>query len=129
MSKWKMRIGGCTGCICMDCLFWWSLRCGCFDEFRAETDPFIKAHDGRIRKGWSHWDKPGEQDHWCRGGEFYPAVPGDCDRFVQYVDQRIEQCLKAPVSVFQDGFIRCPLVDRIGCEQCMEEWEEGGGAV
>ncbi|MDT4377355.1 hypothetical protein RO787_29015, partial [Blautia coccoides] len=69
--------GGCGQCVCRNCLYWWSDRCpygGCWDNHRAETDPYDKAHpDKPPRTVWSHWDKPGEQAHWCRGGTFYPA--------------------------------------------------------
>lgn len=32
--------------------------------------------------------------------------------------------LKANVSVFQDGYIQCSLLEKIGCEQCYRELEE-----
>lgn len=57
--------GGCTGCACRNCLYWWSMRCPygkCWDDHRADTDPYDKAHPGEPpRTWWSDWNKPGEQ--------------------------------------------------------------------
>lgn len=121
----KLSIGGCTGCVCNDCMKWWQSRCpygGCFDDGRAETMPYSKAHPGVIRKSWSEWDKPGEQEHWCRGGAFYPTRM--CDRYVKYQKPVVRECLEANVVVWPDGYIDCSLVNAIGCEECMKRWEE-----
>ena len=73
---------------------------------------------------WSNWNKPGEQAHWCRGGTFYPTYT--CKHFVKYKGQQVKTCLKYNVSVFQDGYIECGLVDTLGCEKCYEEFEKKG---
>ncbi len=122
----NITFGGCGQCVCRSCLYWWSGRCpygGCWDNHRAEIDPYDKAHpDKPPRTVWSHWDKPGEQAHWCRGGTFYPVHY--CPEFVKYQGQKVQECLKAMVSVFQDGYIVCSLVDTLGCTACYQEFCE-----
>ena len=94
-----------------------------WDDHRAETDPYDKAHPGEPpRTYWSNWNKPGEQEHWCRGGENYPVTY--CPHFVKYKGQQVKTCLKANVSIFQDGYIDCSLVENFGCEACYREFEE-----
>lgn len=116
----------CSQCICRDCLYLWSGRClygECYDDRRAKENPYDKAHpDKSPRTQWSDWNKPGEQAHWCRGGILYPEY--FCDKYVHYEGQKIEDCVKAPISVFQDGFIDCSLKSTIGCERCIEEAEQ-----
>lgn len=114
----------CKDCICYSCLYYWSARCPhglCYDDYRAKYKPHPADPS---RKAWSNWDLPGEQQHWCRGGALFPADPGDCEKYVEYEGQRIEECLKANVAVFQDGFISCSLIENFGCERCYEEWEK-----
>ena len=113
----------CSECICYRCMYWWSGRYpngGCFDDLRAKEDPYIKAHDGEIRSGWSRWKDPGEQDHWCRGGSFYSV--NECSSFVEYEGQHVHGCFGCNVSVFQDGHIDCSLVNMIGCTECMKTY-------
>lgn len=121
----KKNTNGCQ-CICKNCLYWWSSRCPygkCYDDYRAETEPYDKEHPGRPpRKQWSNWNKPGEQAHWCRGGIFYTAYY--CEHFVKYKGQQVRECIKANVSVFQDGHISCNMIDCYGCERCYAELEE-----
>ena len=115
----------CSQCACYDCLYWWSFRCPygeCFDDRRAIVDPYTSYHP--IRKTWSHWDAPGEQEHWCRAGSFYPISNTECSHYVHYEGQTVKTCLKANVSVFQDGYIDCSLVSNWGCRKCYEEFEE-----
>lgn len=125
-SQKKIAIGGCVGCACRACLYWWSSRCpygGCWDNHRAQTNPYNEAHPGELpRKYWSNRNKQGEQEHWCRGGTCYPI--SYCPKFVKYKGQQIQTCLKSCVSVFQDGYIYCSLVENIGCETCYREFEE-----
>ena len=121
-----VTFGGCGRCICRNCLYWWSGRCpynGCYDDHRAEVDPYDKAHpDKPPRTVWSHWDKPGEQAHWCRGGTFYPAHY--CPGFTKYKGCQIKECLKCNVAVYQDRYIDCSLVDTLGCTECYKEFNE-----
>lgn len=120
-----ITFGGCGRCICRNCLYWWSGRCpygGCWDNHRAETDPYDKAHPGKPpRTAWSDWNKQGEQAHWCRGGVAYPVY--HCPKFVKYQGQQVKECLNAMVSVYQDGYILCSLVETLGCEACYREFE------
>lgn len=114
----------CGDCVCRSCMYWWSGRCPygeCYDDHRAVVDPYDKA-DKPPRTQWSNWNKPGEQAHWCRGGMLYPVKY--CEHFVKYKGQKVKECLKANVSVFQDGYIQCSLLEKIGCEQCYRELEE-----
>lgn len=112
---------GCSPCICDQCLYWWSSRCPygrCFDDERARTEPYDKAHPEKSpRTGWTIWNRPGEQAHWCRGGFFYPARY--CEKFVKYEGSVIEECVDCPIQVFQDGYIICSLKEIMGCEACI----------
>ena len=112
----------CGSCVCDSCLYWWSSRCphgGCYDDFRAKDNPYDKAHPDRPpRKLWSHWNKPGEQAHWCRGGTFYPTHY--CEKYVKYEGLVIEECVNCNIQVFQDGHISCSLKGSIGCDACIE---------
>ena len=112
--------GLCKPCICNRCLYWWSDRCPnghCFDDKRAVDDPYDKAHpDKPPRNAWSDWNKPGEQAYWCRGGIFYPTYR--CSHFERYTGVKIEACIQCNITVYQDGYMFCPLVDNIGCEAC-----------
>lgn len=125
-SRVKHTWGGCTDCACRNCLYWWSSRCPygeCWDDHRAKADPYNKTHPGEPpRTYWSAWNKPGEQEHWCRGGRFYPI--SYCAEFVKYKGQQVKTCLKANVSIFQDGYIDCSLVENMGCKACYREFEE-----
>lgn len=58
----------------------------------------------------------------CAGGIFFPAQ--HCEKYVSYTGQKVKECLKAVVSVFQDGYILCSLTDNFGCEKCYEEFAE-----
>jgi len=117
----------CSDCICYHCLYYWSFRCphgGCYDDYRARYNPYTVHHMGDPpRKTWSYWDRPGEQQHWCRGGAFYPVDQGECEHYVHYEGQMIQTCLKANVAVFQDGYIECSMINCYGCERCYEEFE------
>ena len=122
----NIMVGHCGNCVCRSCLFWWSGRCphgGCYDDLRAQTDPYDAAHpDKPPRDLWSTWDQPGEQAHWCRGGVFYPTHY--CQNFQKYQGQQVKDCLEAVVSVFQDGYIDCSLVDSVGCAECYRRFGE-----
>ena len=121
----KLSVGGCGACVCKGCMRQWQGRCPygrCFDDVRAKNMPYDKAHPGVIRKQWSEWNKPGEQEHWCRGGAFYPTTM--CDNYVKYQKPVVKECLEALVTVWPDGYIDCSLVSTIGCESCMKRWEE-----
>ena len=116
-------------CICYNCLYWWSDRCPygkCYDDHRASEDPYDAAHPEELpRTMWTDWNKPGEQAHWCRGGIFYPTYY--CEHFQKYQGQRVEHCLNAAVSIFQDGYIYCSIVDSIGCQECYKRFETEKG--
>lgn len=114
----------CSPCICNRCLYWWSARCPygeCWDDHRAAMEPYDKAHpDQPPRTGWSSWRT--DQAYWCRGGAFYPVHY--CGHFVRYRGQMVKECLDANVSVFQDGYIMCSLVDTVGCQECYRRFME-----
>lgn len=124
----EVPLTGCEKCLCQSCLYWWSMRCPagrCYDDLRAKTNPYNKAHpENTPRVGWSNWNRPGEQEHWCRQGICYPIYGFECSHYVQYKGQQVKTCLKANVSVFQDGYILCSIIDTVGCQQCFEEWSE-----
>lgn len=102
-----MTVFDCGSCICRICLLWWSDRCpygGCWDEHRARINPY-------------------DQAYWCRGGVFYPT--DKCEHFAEYDEAatQVQDCLRAPVTKYQDGYIRCSLVESVGCEECYRQWE------
>ena len=115
----------CGQCVCNNCLYWWSKRCpygDCYDDIRAKENPYDKTHpDEPPRKDWSNWDKPGEQAHWCRGGMFYPI--SYCEHFVKYEGSTVEDCVDAPMQIFQDGYVICSLKDTVGCDECIARSE------
>lgn len=126
ISEWQETIHQtyswtCRDCICKRCLYWWSSRCQygeCYDDLRARENPYDKAHPGKPpRDGWSNWNKPGEQAHWCRGGTFY--ITSQCDHYVRYQGQTVEHCVYEAISIFQDGYIGCGTKERIGCDACI----------
>lgn len=49
----------------------------------------------------------------------YPAYY--CKSFTKYEGTTIEECIRAVIEVFQDGYIRCSIKDQIGCEACIDE--------
>lgn len=111
----------CSDCACRYCLYWWSGRCPygkCYDDHRATVDPYSDHYPDRHHL-WSDSYKPGEQAHWCRGGALYPT--DECPAFVQYTEQEIENCYKARIQVFQDGYRICPMTTNGACEQCLKE--------
>ena len=124
-NKEHPHTGFCSECYCRDCLYWWSFRCPyghCWDDYRAKEKPFDKLFPDRSpRTGWSDWNKPGEQAYWCRGGVLYPERK--CKHYVRYGGQTIEDCVRANVQVFQDGYMICNLKDAIGCDACIAEAE------
>lgn len=112
----------CSECLCIYCLYLWSGRCrygNCYDDYRAKSDPYTKHYPERHI--WSNSCKPGEQEHWCRGGIFFPTE--ECESFEQYEGQKIEQCHKASTRVFQDGYRICPMMVDGSCDQCMREMD------
>lgn len=125
----ELSVAGCGDCLCRDCLLWWSSRCPygeCYDSLRSRERPYDKTHPERPpRKGWSDWQK--DQAYWCRGGSTYPTHV--CDRYVHYTGSEVKECLLANVQKFQDGFIRCCLVDSIGCETCYKRFIEKEGGL
>ena len=120
----RKRFPGCDDCICKSCLYWWSSRCPygkCYDDYRAAAEPYDKVHmEEPPRTGWNHWET--QQAYWCRGGEFYPA--SCCGHFIKYKGCQVKDCLEAPVSVFQDGYIQCDMERIRGCRWCYERLEE-----
>lgn len=128
LIRWKEGgdMTSCLECVCKYCLYWWSSRCpygDCYDDYRAAVNPYDAAHPAKpLRTHWSNWDQPGEQAHWCRGGEFYPST--DCEYFIQYEGQRVSDCYRAVVSEFQDGYIDCSVREAMSCEACMKDMAE-----
>lgn len=113
----------CTNCICGSCLHSHKGDCPygtCLDDWRAQNDPYTNHHQPRYL--WSISHLPGEQEHWCRGGSFYPGI--GCAHHVLYAGATVRECLKANVTEFQDGSVRCSIADSIGCQRCYEEFLE-----
>ena len=111
----------CSDCVCRRCMRWWQQMCphgGCFDDLRAREDPW----KGPERRTWSDWNKPGEQAHWCRGGNFYPVE--SCGEFAEYQKPVVTDCLSAVIQKWADGTIQCSILDSIGCSECMRRFEE-----
>lgn len=121
-------IASCGACLCRNCLRWWSNRCpygGCYDDYRAEVNPYDKAHpDKPPRTLWSEWNRPGEQAHWCRGGIFYPTET--CEHHIPYQHDKVKvvSCFDSNVVVYQDGYIQCSIIDSVGCQECWRRFQE-----
>lgn len=115
---------GCGDCLCRECMLWWSNRCPygeCYDDRRAKENPYDAAHPNKPpRTGWTNWRT--DQAFWCRGGICYPQHV--CEHYVHYKGSKVKSCLMANVQIFQDGYISCSLVDRVGCEACYRMFEE-----
>lgn len=110
----------CSDCLCYYCLYYWSERYpygGCYDDYRAQEDPYTDHYPERHL--WSDSHKPGEQAHWCRGGNLYPTE--ECSYFEQYEGQKIEQCYRAMISTFQDGYRSCSMMVNGTCEKCLRD--------
>ncbi len=45
--------------------------------------------------------------------------------YEEYTGSTVRQCLCATVEIFQDGYIHCPILDEIGCEECTEDFGDG----
>ena len=112
--------------MCRTCLMYRSQRCpmgGCWDDERARREPYPR--DDR-RAMWTDHDKPGEGAHWCRGGMFYSLTDARmCPRYVAYDPDRhaVRDCLEGVVETYQDGYVKCSLIDVTGCEECMRRFE------
>lgn len=114
---------GCSACECKKCLHWWKGDCPngtCYDDARAKLDPYTNHYPKRY--GWSDADKPGEQEHWCRHGAFYPVTGLPC--YVKYLGGRVEPCFGPNIVRYQDGSMKCYQVDYVGCAECVRRWEE-----
>lgn len=115
----------CSECYCNTCLYHWSSRCKygiCWDDHRAKVNSYNKAFpDKPVRKQWSNWNKPGEQEHWCRAGIFYPEQT--CEYYVEYQGCSFEECVRTNITIFQDGYVECRLKQSIGCEACIAQSE------
>lgn len=125
-SRKQMSVYGCSKCVCENCLYHNSGRypyATCYDDHRAKANPYNAAHpDEPPRMLWSNWNKPGEQEHWCRGGMCYSEYY--CEHFVKFKGCEVRDCLKAVVAIFQDGYISCSIIDSVGCEKCYKEFCE-----
>lgn len=114
----------CKECVCKKCMYWWSHRCPygeCYDDYREKANPYDKAHpDEPPRTAWTNWKT--DQGFWCRGGSFYPVKY--CEHWYPYNGQVVKECLFANVSVFEDGYILCSIIDTVGCEECYRRFEE-----
>lgn len=63
----------------------------------------------------------GYESHRCRNEKECP----DGLHYEEYIGSTVRQCLCATIEVFQDGYIHCPILDSIGCEQCMKDFGDG----
>ena len=113
---------GCTECVCRNCLYWWSGRCPhgeCYDDLRAVVMPYDKAHPNEPpRTAWTKWRT--EQAYWCRGGITYPAH--GCDSYYPNGNAQVFTCLNANVTRFSDGYIRCSIIESVGCAECYKRF-------
>lgn len=113
-----VSIMGCSSCLCRECMLWWSSRCPhgeCYDDYRSKANPYDKAHPNEPpRKKWTNWRT--DQAYWCRGGDFYPCHA--CKDYLKYDGSKVNACLYSNVQIFQDGYIMCPIIDSVGCEEC-----------
>jgi hypothetical protein len=65
------------------------------------------------------------ESHRCRNQWIGDRPCPDGLQYEEYTGSTVKQCLRATVEIFQDGYIHCPIIDEIGCEQCMERFGDG----
>lgn len=63
------------------------------------------------------------ESHRCRNEKKCP----DGMEYIEYTGSSVKQCLCATTEVYQDGYIHCPILESIGCEECMERFGDGNG--
>lgn len=63
------------------------------------------------------------ESHRCRNER---QCPEGC-HYEEYIGSTVRQCLCATIEVFQDGYIHCPILDSIGCEECVKNFGDGSG--
>lgn len=61
------------------------------------------------------------ESHRCRNEKTCPEGL----HYEEYTGSTVRQCLCATVEVFQDGYTHCPILDCIGCEQCLKDFGDG----
>jgi hypothetical protein len=65
------------------------------------------------------------ESHRCRNQWIGNKPCPDGLQFEEYTGSNVRQCLCATVEEFQDGYIHCPIIDEIGCEECMKRFGDG----
>ena len=91
----------------------------------AEYEPCAECKNPDVMYLCQHCGKCGRifEDGVCVNiGWFYPV--SYCPHFVKYQGQTVKTCLSENVSIFQDGYIRCSMVDSIGRQECYRRFEE-----
>lgn len=120
MSK---AIPSCTDCVCFTCAHYryYVGDCpygDCIDDKRARDDPYPYGR----RTGWSECDRPGEQEHWCRNGMFYPLT--ECGHYRRHEGKgSVKWCFGQNVTQYKEG-VSCWTIRSGGsCEDCVKRWE------
>lgn len=49
--------------------------------------------------------------------------------YTVYTGEKVRQCLLATVSIYQDGYIHCPVLGCYTCETCAEAYGDGDNWV
>ncbi len=58
----------------------------------------------------------------CRNEKACP----DGFSYIKWTGEKVRQCLFATTTIYQDGYIHCPVIDYMTCEGCMEKFERDG---
>jgi hypothetical protein len=61
------------------------------------------------------------ESHRCRNQNSCPEGM----KYIKYTGSSVKQCLCATTEVYQDGYIHCPILESIGCKECMEKFGDG----
>lgn len=59
--------------------------------------------------------------HRCRNNKECPEGL----HYEEYIGSLVRQCLCATVEIFQDGYIHCPILHSITCEECLKKFGDG----
>lgn len=46
--------------------------------------------------------------------------------YIKWTGEKVRQCLFATTTIYQDGYIHCPVIDYMTCESCMEKMDKEG---
>lgn len=89
-----VKVGGCGGCLCLSCYYFkGNASCPMPDKCRKNG---------------------------CGNGIHH--LLEECEHYETFTDMTIKYCMGCPISIDQKGIMFCPLVDPVGCDECMQQY-------